>query len=266
MSIPCDYHLHTHFSADSQASVPDMCEAAIGRGLTEICLTEHVDWIPWDETREHFNASAYVSAAQRCQSEYAGRLSVRIGLEASEPHLVAGEIKALLEAWPFDFVLGSAHWIDQSGIYLTEIYRTHPIEHVEREYFQRVLELSEQGEFDSLGHLDLVRRYRPKELGPFDTMVHADIIRAILRTLVERDKAFEINTSPLRRGLDSTCPDLTVLRWYKELGGEKLTIGSDAHRPDQVGTGFDVALDMLKAAGFQRICAFSRRQPQWVSV
>ena len=112
---------------------------------------------------------------------------------------------------------------------------------------------SEQGEFDSLGHLDLVRRYRPKELGPFDTMAHAEVIRAILGTLVQRDKAFEINTSPLRRGLDATCPDLTVLRWYKELGGEKLTIGSDAHRPDQVGTGFEVALDMLRAAGFSRI-------------
>lgn len=263
MSISCDYHMHTHFSADGQATIASMCEAALQRGLQEICLTEHVDWIPWDETREHFNPSAYVPAAQQCRFDYSGRISVRIGLEISEPHLVAGEIKALLDAWPFDFVLGSAHWIDQSGVYLSDIYRAHSIEHVEREYFLRVLELAEQGDFDSLGHLDLVRRYRPKDLGPFETMAHADIIRAILRTLVHRGKAFEINTSPLRRGLDSTCPDLTVLHWYKELGGELLTVGSDAHRPEQVGTGFDVAMDMLRSAGFSRIARFTQRHPEW---
>ena len=266
MSIPCDYHMHTRFSSDGQATPRDMCEAAIQSGLQEICFTEHVDWVPWDETREYFNPAAYVPAAEECRSEQSDRLSVRIGLEISEPHLAALEIKTLLAAWPFDFVLGSAHWIDQSGLSMPEIYRTHPVAYAEGEYFLRVLELAEQGEFDSLGHLDLVRRYRPKELGPFDPRVHADLIRAILRTLVQRDKAFEINTSPLRRGLDSTCPDLTVLRWYRELGGTQLTVGSDAHRPDQVGTGFDVALDMLKAAGFSRLVTFAGRRPAWVAL
>lgn len=264
MSIPCDYHMHTLFSADGQATLEDMCQAAIQCGLEEICFTEHVDWVPWDETREHFQPAAYVPAAQACRAAFSGRLSVRIGVEISEPHLAAGEIKALLAAWPFDFVLGSAHWIDQSGIYMSDVYGKYSAGHVEGEYFQRVLELAEQGDFDSLGHLDVVRRYRPKELGPFDTRAHSEIIRAILRTLIRRDKAFEINTSPLRRGLDATCPDLTVLRWYKELGGEKLTVGSDAHRPDQVGTGFEVARDMLQTAGFSRIARYEKRRAEWV--
>jgi histidinol-phosphatase (PHP family) len=264
MSIPCDYHMHTRFSADGQASLADMCAAALQCGLREVCFTEHVDWAPWEAAEAHFNPAAYVSAAQHCQSEFADRLSVRIGLELGEPHLAADRIKDLLEAWPFDFLLGSAHWIDQSGIYMSDVYQVHAPEHVEREYFLRVLELAEAGEFDSLGHLDLVRRYRPKELGAFDTLAHAEAIRAILQTLVRRDKAFEINTSPLRRGLDATCPDLTVLRWYKELGGEKLTVGSDAHRPDQVGTGFEVALDLMRSAGFSRLVRFTERRPEWV--
>jgi histidinol-phosphatase (PHP family) len=266
MSIPCDYHMHTHFSADGQASPAEMCEAALRAGLREICFTEHVDWVPWDESREFFQPVAYVPAALRCRAAYAGRLRVGLGLEVSEPHLVAEPLQAVLAAWPFDFVLGSAHWIDRSGTCFSDVYRTHSIEHVEREYFQRVLELVETGDFDSLGHLDLVRRYRPKALGPFDTMAHAEVIRTILRVLVRRERAFEINTSPLRRGLDATCPDLTVLRWYKELGGERLTIGSDAHRPEQVGTGFAVARDMLRAAGFERIVRFEERRPQWVSL
>jgi histidinol-phosphatase (PHP family) len=258
--------MHTLFSPDSQASMEDMCEAALRCGLQEICFTEHVDRNPWDENRGFFNPAAFVPAVARCQSCYADRLVVRIGLEIGEPHLVAGEVKALLEAWPIDFVLGSAHWIDQNGTYMSDVYQVHPAEHVEREYLQRVLELAEQGDFDSLGHLDLVRRYRPRALGPFDTLVHADVIRAILKALIHRDKAFEINTSPLRRRLDSTCPHITVLRWYRELGGEKLTVGSDAHRPEQVGTGFEVALALLKTAGFSRIVRFSARQPEWVPV
>jgi histidinol-phosphatase (PHP family) len=258
--------MHTRFSADGQAAMQEMCDAALAKGLSEICFTEHVDWIPWDETRDYFRASAYVPAAQQCISEYAGRLVVRMGLEISEPHLMAQEIRDLLNAWPFDFVIGSAHWIDQTGLFMSDLYQSYSVEHVEREYFQRVYELVQSGDFDSLGHLDLVRRYRPKALGAFRSLEHEDIIRAILRTLIARDRAFEINTSPLRRGLEATCPDLTVLRWYRELGGEKLTIGSDAHRPDQVGTGFDTARAMLHEAGFTRVVRFERRVPQWVSI
>lgn len=266
MSIPCDYHMHTRFSADSAASVADMCEAALGRGLREVCFTEHVDLSPWEETRDYFKPDAYVAEVRRCQEHYQGRLTIRMGIEAGEPQLVCEELGALLSAWPFDFVLGSAHWIDRGGAFFSDVYRVHPADHVEREYFQRVLELVEGGDFDSLGHLDLVRRYRPRELGPFEPAGHEDVIREILRTVVRRGKAIEINTSPLRKGLDATCPDLTVLRWYRELGGEQVTIGSDSHAPDQVGTGFDVALEMLRAAGLDRITTFAERRPHWVSV
>lgn len=266
MSIGSDYHVHTQYSADGEASPEAMCEAALARGLREICFTEHVDWLPWDPTRDHFQAEHYVPAAIRCREHFAGRLEVRIGLEISEPHLAAERIQQLLGRWPFDFVLGSAHWIDQQGIFMSDLYDIHPIEHIEREYFLRVLELAQQGDFDSLGHLDLVRRYRPKAYGPFQVEDHAEIIHAILETLIARDKAFEINTSPLRRGCDATCPNLAVLHWYRALGGEKITVGSDSHRTEHMGTGFDVAEAMLRAAGFSRILVYRQREPQWVAL
>ncbi len=90
------------------------------------------------------------------------------------------------------------------------------------------------------------------------------MIREILRTIVRRGKAIEINTSPLRKGLNATCPDLTVLRWYKERGGEQVTVGSDSHGRDQVGTGFDVALGMLRTAGFVCVTRFCLRIPERV--
>lgn len=258
-----DYHVHTHFSVDGQDGPAAMCQAAVQRGLPEICFTEHVDRVAWDETRAFFKPGDYLAEIERCRARWAGSLSIRAGIEAGETHLVAGEVGALLAAWPFDFVLGSVHWT-KSKILLSEIYEAEPAETLERDYLTWVLDLAEQGDLDSLGHLDLVRRYRPTRLGPFDPLAHADVIRAILRAIVRRDKAIEINTSPLRKGLASPCPDLTVLRWYKELGGEKLTLGSDAHRAGDVGAGFDVAADLARAAGFERVVAFERRQPRWV--
>jgi len=264
MDIYCDYHVHTEFSSDSRETMTAICQAAIQCGLKEICLVEHVDLIPWDKTSGFFKPDDYMAEVERCRAKFAGQLTLRAGVEVSEPHLVAQEASALLRAWPFDFVLGSAHWIDQSGIYLDRIYEGNSPEFVESEYLKCTLKVAEAGDFDSLGHLDLIRRYRPVGLGPFDTLAYADLIRAILRTIVQRDKAIEINTSPLRKGRKAASPDLTVLRWYRELGGEKLTLGSDAHYAHDVGAGIDVAIGMALEAGFSRILTFERRQPVWI--
>lgn len=243
-----------------------MCQAAIQRGLKEVCFTEHVDWVPWDKTREYFKPGDTMAEIERCRAAFAGQLTIRAGIEAGESHLVAQQIAALLAAWPFDFVLGSAHWIDQVEVDLSKFYLNRPPQDIETDYLTRVLELAEAGDLDSLGHLDLIKRYRPMVLGPFDPRPYADLIRAILRAIVQRDKAIEINTSPLRKGLLAPCPDLTVLQWYRELGGDKLTLGSDAHFARDVGAGIDAASDLARAAGFSRIVTFERRQPRWISL
>jgi histidinol-phosphatase (PHP family) len=267
MSIYCDYHTHTLFSADAHDTPHAMCQAALERGLREICFVDHVDLIPWDTTRGFFQPAAYMAAIEQCRTLFAGRLTIRAGIEASEPHLVAESIQALLAACPIDFVLGSAHWIDQSSLALSEVYTSGlPPHFIESEYLARTFEVAAQGDFDSLGHLDLIKRYRPLPLGLFDPAPYTDQIRAILRAVIERDKAIEINTSPLRRGLGATCPTLPTLRWYKELGGEKLTIGSDAHRAADVAADLDTALDLARAAGFTRIVTFARRQPVWIPI
>jgi histidinol-phosphatase (PHP family) len=241
-----------------------MCQAALDKGLQEICFTDHVDLMPWDDTRGYFKPEAYMAEIERCRAEFAGRLTIRAGIEAGETHLAAAEIQALLAAWPFDFVLGSAHWTAQNGLALSQLYQVYPPEKVERDYLAWVLDLAKAGDFDSLGHLDLIKRYRPHELGPFDTLAYADLICAILQAIVRRDKAIEINTSPLRKGYNTTCPDLTVLRWYKELGGEKLTFGSDAHHTEYIDLGLEAAGELARAAGFTRLATFERRQPRWI--
>jgi histidinol phosphatase-like PHP family hydrolase len=127
--------------------------------------------------------------------------------------------------------------------------------------------LAAEGDFDVLGHLDLVKRDARKFGKVYDgPEPYADLIRAALRSIVERGKGIEINTSPLRRGQPDPCPSLEVLRWYRELGGEILTFGSDAHRPGDIGAHFDVALEMARAAGFTRLARFEKRQVRWVEI
>ncbi len=243
-----------------------MCQAALQRGLQEICFTDHVDWVAWDPTREYFKPGDYIAEIEQCRARFGGPLTIRAGLEVGEPPLVAADLTALLAAWPFDFVLGSAHWTNHQEANLSRLYEHHSPEQVERDYLLCVLEVARHGDLDSLGHLDLIRRYRPLTLGPFDPLAYADIIRAILHAIVQREKAIEINTSPLRKGLTTTCPDWTILQWYRELGGQKLTLGSDAHRAEDVGAGLEIAMDMARAAGFTRLVTFKQRQPLWVNL
>jgi histidinol-phosphatase (PHP family) len=123
-----------------------------------------------------------------------------------------------------------------------------------------------EGDFDVLGHLDLVKRDARKFGKPYDGPgPYADMIRTALRAIVERGKGIEINTSPLRKGLTEPCPSLDILRWYRELGGEVLTLGSDAHTPDAIGADFEPVLEMAQAAGFARLARFERRQLTWMS-
>jgi len=89
----------------------------------------------------------------------------------------------------------------------------------------------------------------------------ADAVRAILRRLIERGIGLEVNTSGLRSPAGEPCPGPTVLRWYRELGGELLTVGSDAHDPARVGQGVDLACGLAERAGFAQLTRYHRLGP-----
>jgi histidinol-phosphatase (PHP family) len=270
-----DYHVHTRFSADSEAELSAMCEAAIARGLSEIAFTDHVDFGHAD-IQSCFNPLEYLAAIADCRARYAGRLTIRAGAEIGEPHLFSEKAAPILSQGAFDFVIGSAHYgapLDpSSGVEglrpaWKSVYFEQPLDQACEAYFQQVLGLAETGDFDVLGHVDLIKR-DAREFGhPYDGPgPYADLIRAALRAVVERGKGIEVNTSPLTKGQPEMCPSLEILRWYRELGGEILTIGSDAHRPEAVGAHFDAALEMARAAGFTRLARFESRQLAWVEI
>jgi histidinol-phosphatase (PHP family) len=133
-------------------------------------------------------------------------------------------------------------------------------------YFEAVLGAVQTGLFDVLGHLDIVKRYGVRHHGPFSYDRYAEPIDAILRACVENGTGLEINTSGLRGLPKEPFPALPVVRRYRELGGEIVTVGSDAHRVDDLGQGIDAAVDLARAAGFDAIAFFEDRQPRWVPI
>jgi len=261
-----DYHIHTRFSIDSETDLEEACEAAIARRLSEIAFTDHADFGA-DDTPGYFRPAEYVAAVERCRARYSDRLTIRLGVEIGEPHLFAQEAEAVLAAGKFDLVLGSAHYADGMQAAWKEGFFEQPLRQAYDAYFRQVVRLAAEGDFDVLGHLDLIKRDARKFGKAYDGPgPYADMIRTALRSIVEQGKGIEINTSPLHRGQPEPCPSLEMVRWYRELGGEILTFGSDAHETDAIGACFDVALEMARAAGFKRLARFEKRQVRWFSI
>jgi histidinol-phosphatase (PHP family) len=260
LTPPPDYHVHTRFSCDSKVDMAAACEAAIARGMREIAFTDHADFEPLDDCCGHLRPAAYLAEVERCRRRYGSHLTIRAGVEIGEGHVYRDQAAALLEAHEFDFVLGSLHWV--------HYFAGQALEEGLRAYFEELAHLAAEADYDVMAHFDIVRRavHRSFGLNGLDYAPHEETIRRILRTLVERGKGLEINTSIQRRGMGDPNPTLPVLRWYHEVGGELLTLGSDAHTAGSIGSCFDVALKMAQAAGFTRLATFEKRKLVWIAI
>ena len=268
MILPPDYHIHTCFSCDSETEMEAACEAAIARGLSEIAFADHADFEPLDADCGFLRPAAYMAAIERCQRRYDHRLTIRAGVEVGEAHVYRDQVAALLGAHEFDVVLGSLHWIDGRLHCDGHYFDGRSLDDGLRVYLKHLARLAAEADYDVLAHFDTVRRAAAKAFGVtrLDYAAYEEMIRGILRTLVERGKGLEVNTVTCRRGIGDPCPPLDVLRWYRELGGEILTFGSDAHTAGAIASHFDVALAMARAAGFTRVATFERRRIHWTRI
>jgi histidinol-phosphatase (PHP family) len=263
-----DYHIHTSFSCDSEAMMAAICDMAILRGLSEIAFADHADFEPLDECYEYLQPDAYMAEIRRCRFGYSDDLTIRAGVEIGEGHIYRDEAAELLATYEFDVVFASLHWANGRPTFNGEYFAGQGLDEGLQAYFEELANLAAEADFDLLAHFDIVRRavYRVYGFRTLDYKPYEETIRHILRTLVERRKGLEINTSNARHGMGDLNPTFQVLHWYRELGGEILTFGSDAHRSDAVGADFDVALEMAQAAGFTRLARFERRQVQWMEI
>lgn len=262
-----DNHTHSRISPDAHDSMLSMVQAAADAGLHEICFTDHFE--PY-ERRSTIKRKAYDWAAVSAEyadtiAQWSGSVSVRLGLELGDAIRDIPHSEQLLVGVPqFDFVIGSIHMLSGKFDQLDLAYREEPDEETcyneVEDYLEQVLLMARWGQFDVLGHLTLPLRYMNGKRGFHITMDrYSDEIETIMRTLIENGCGIEINTN--RGGIP--LPDDQWLKLYRSLGGEIITLGSDAHRPSDVGKGIQAGQDLLRCCGFSKFCTFDQRKPVW---
>jgi histidinol-phosphatase (PHP family) len=264
-----DYHCHTNFSADSNASMAEQCEAAISKGVKQIAFTEHEDYNPDDVTAFFFKHEPYLEEVAHCRERYGNQLIIRAAIEVSEPHVHPEKAGPILSKYNWDFVLGSLHWMQPNINTYFDHFLTYAGDWRQsfRNYFTEMITLAQAGDFDILSHIDYPSRYNQHvHGGAYDIREYEDIIREILRVVIARGKGIEINTSPWRKGLANPNPPAIVIRWYREMGGEILTLGSDSHAPKDVAADIDRAMAIAKDAGFTYIATFEQRKPAFLKL
>ncbi|WP_226037227.1 histidinol-phosphatase HisJ family protein [Aquibacillus saliphilus] len=260
-----DYHHHTDNSFDSRARMEDVCQHAAWKGIKEICFTEHYSVNPLAPTYGHMDFNRYFGHINDCREKYQNSLIIKAGIELCEPHLMKDEYNEALLNKEFDFVLGSVHNVDNQKlrIYLKDksAYDAYS------GYFNELYQLVSHADIDILAHFDLMKRYAVKTIGNYPFTSFKDLIAAILEKGIERGIGIEINTSGLNsRLLGETLPSLEVLKLYKDLGGELLTIGSDSHRANTVGSYMDDAILLAKQAGFTHLYIYDKRKPTAIEI
>ncbi len=253
-----DLHIHTDFSCDCDSTMAEMCRAAITVGLSEIGFSDHFDQMPQDPCFDYFRAEAWWKELERCRSEFGSNLVIRAGVELGEPHRFAQEIAALLSAYPWDYSLGSLHWVGEELIFRDGYFRRSP-DLAFREYFHELNRMAEDADFDILAHLDVIKRLGFEQYGFYDAASYEPEIRAVLRTCAERGRAVEINTSTLRRTVNQTSPEPWVLGWFAEEGGRWITFGSDAHEPEHIGYALESVTSAVRKAGLDGLATFESR-------
>jgi histidinol-phosphatase (PHP family) len=266
--IPQDYHTHTRASCDTDALMSEMCRSALAHGVREIAFTDHCDNTPGDSCVGFYNPQRYFETLEAARRDFEPQgLTIRAGIEVGEIHRWKERILPVLQAWPYDIVLGSLHWVGDILVFDDSLYRTRPPEDVIPAYFTELEQMVRVGGFDVLAHADVFKRVAYDVYGRFDIREWEDVVRPVWQACIDQGIAVEINASGLRGSVGQTLPSLDALRWYREMGGERLTIGSDGHHPDQVGSGLAAALDLARAAGFQRLCRFEKRQIiHWIEI
>jgi histidinol-phosphatase (PHP family) len=253
-----DYHVHSDFSVDCRVPMADSCRAAIAAGVSEIAFTDHIDHEPVDLGFNYWRAEEYFRSIEAVRAEFGDRLTILSGAEVDFNTGIAAEVERFVTAHEFDFVIGSVHYAAGELIF-PDHFRGRTLDGIFRPYLEQILFAVETGWFDTIGHLDLPKRYAPETHRHFDPLAFRDALEPIFAAMIARGISFEINTSGMRRPSRASLPGPSIVRWYVEAGGRLITTGTDSHAAQTVGAGIPATLDMLELCGIDAVSSFRRR-------
>lgn len=270
MNIIPDYHVHTEFSGDCNTPAEELVSRAIELGLKEVIFTDHVDFdYPSNKILFEINFEEYIKKIESLR-DYYKKIDILMGIEIGyQPHLphLNDRYNKLLNKHPFDFIICSMHAFEGVELDKGDLFRENSQQEGYRIYFENLKKTVENFDnCDVYGHLDFVVRY-----GNFKNKIlryedYKDIIDEILTIIINKGKGIELNTSGLRYKLNSMHPNRQILKRYYELGGRIITVGSDAHIPQDLCADFDKAIKELKEIGFKEITTFKNRKPSFIKI
>jgi histidinol-phosphatase (PHP family) len=259
--LPLDSHLHTNLSPDSAVPIDAYARQALERGIAEICITDHVDFAPGAAA---FDFVPFV-VRERNVREAAERwgpqgVAIRFGVEITYDSRHEAAIRGHLRDRAYDFVIGSVHVYADSPYHADRVgsfVAGKPLAAIVAPYFDEVLQAIRSDLFDTIGHLDFVKRYLVPHVTPTDLAAAPELYEPLLRALVETGTALEVNTSGLRQAPRETYPSPAVVALFGVLGGTAISAGSDAHDDRAFASGLEAGYGVAAAAGI-RALAFRR--------
>lgn len=267
-----DYHMHcVPYSPDTHDTMLDMARGALARGMTHICVTNHAENCTqspeFPDQFPPFTAWGALEADYAAvREEMAGKLDIRLGLEAGAPHYLPEEGRRLYAQPCLDFVIGSVHNLRHARdfYYLSYPEDFENFRPAVEQYIDEYIELSRSGMCDVLGHIGYMQKYMARQGKGFDMMVFSDRLRVLFKACVEHGVGIEVNTSALHEDLGEFLPQSSVVRLYREMGGEIITVGSDAHRAQDAGRGIREGYELLRSLGFRYVCLYKEHKPEFV--
>lgn len=279
--ILVDLHTHSDCSPDGKDRVGDMYKWACELGLKVYALTDHCECNFWEKAVDPditdammYGAGEYaprsISEQTELKSRFADKLKILTGIELGQPLQNIEKAEMIASDDRLDFIIGSLHMVKGHDDFYYLDYSKMTAEEVEKllsAYFEEILAMCEWGRFDVLGHLTYPLRYITGEYGiDIELKKYEDIIQSIFRTLIEKGKGIEINTSGLRQKYALTFPQFEYIKLFRDMGGEIITVGSDAHCVKDLGAGICEGIELARQAGFEHIAYFVKHEPVFLKI
>lgn len=261
-----DYHVHTTISGDSKQTIDTIYEDAKKLGIKEICLTEHCDFQEGSFYYNRFDYDKVSSLIDEAKIKYPD-LVIKKGVEIDYQTQYLWELFEFCSKYDFDYILGSVHKINNHGVAYPDYYEGKSMDEAYIKYFQMIKEMVCTNMFNCVAHFDFIKRGAIEYYGEFNPNKYENEICDALKEIIKRDMSIEINTNGYHwKSLNDFYPNVQILKWYKELGGENITYGSDSHEIHHLGTKINEMYNLIKSLGFNKITTYTNKIKKYIEI
>lgn len=276
-----DYHIHTQHSIDAEGTIDEYCEQAVKTGLDEICFTNHCEldperndnYIRFNGAQERFSRNGLLklqSEVHSARDRYKRHgLTVKFGIEVGYYPGIEERLRGIINGIELDFMIGAIHCLDHicidSSRECDRYFQHHSARQYIENYYAAVALLIRSGMFDSLAHIDVYKKYGRDHYGVEMDDFPVELLRNVFRLISDNGIAFEINTAGMRF-MNEFYPAPELMQVARDQGITRITIGSDSHKPEDLGKDLARGIEYLKSYGFSQVLGFDKRTPQAVKI